>query len=370
MASPTQPDAYAPFSITINTGDYCYPTGLGDGATVTTSGSIIDVLLLTTCPAVLGVPPPPYVFSAIVGPLFAGAYSIRYRRSFRLGGQPYGVPEVLATAPLYVVGADVAKNVSVSPVVPSSTDDIQVTVFLASAQVRSQAHTITGNSIVVTIANDGPSFLPNPPGFAVEHLGSLPPGAYTLNVVVLPDANPIVLPLVVTPANNTSDAVEFYNAELDHYFLTASAVEMAALDAGAFRGWSRTGEKLMGVLLADPLVPAAQAPLTPVCRLYGLPSAGLDTHFFSASPAECAEVQAKWPGAWVLETPAAFYVLAVDQRDGTCPAGSTPVFRLYNNRGDVNHRYTTSPDIRAHMIDMGWVPEGYGPAGVAMCAPR
>jgi hypothetical protein len=37
-------------------------------------------------------------------------------------------------------------------------------------------------------------------------------------------------------------AVEFYHAGFNHYFLTASPGEAAALDAGAFnKSWSRTG---------------------------------------------------------------------------------------------------------------------------------
>ena len=37
------------------------------------------------------------------------------------------------------------------------------------------------------------------------------------------------------------DAIEFYNATLDHYFVTASSDEIGKLDAGVFIGWTRTG---------------------------------------------------------------------------------------------------------------------------------
>ena len=38
------------------------------------------------------------------------------------------------------------------------------------------------------------------------------------------------------------DVVEFYNPNLDHYFITANAVETAAIDnGGAGPDWSRTG---------------------------------------------------------------------------------------------------------------------------------
>ena len=177
-------------------------------------------------------------------------------------------------------------------------------------------------------------------------------------------------PVIVTSADNVSDAVEYYYPALNHYFTTALPAEIAALDAGVFPGWSRTGEKLSGVYLTDPSTGGVQAPVTPVCRFYGLPSAGLDTHFFSASPAECAAVAAKWPGIWLLETMTAFYVYPANTTEGSCPDGTVPVYRVYNNRPDANHRYTTSIAIRDSMVQAGWIPEGYGPNAVAFCIPQ
>ena len=88
------------------------------------------------------------------------------------------------------------------------------------------------------------------------------------------------------------DAVEYYNAGLDHYFVTALPNEIAALDAGMFVGWQRTGLAFKVAAAGDTL-PGS----TPVCRFYGRPEAGLDSHFYSASPAECAAVQQNFAGA-------------------------------------------------------------------------
>jgi hypothetical protein len=57
--------------------------------------------------------------------------------------------------------------------------------------------------------------------------------------------------------------------------------------------------------------------------------------------------------------------------DGSCAAGFTPVYRLYNDGqgGAPNHRYTTDVGVRAQMIAHGWIPEGLGPLGVEMCSP-
>jgi hypothetical protein len=35
--------------------------------------------------------------------------------------------------------------------------------------------------------------------------------------------------------------VEYYNKDLDHYFMTGYAPEIQALDGGTQKGWTRTG---------------------------------------------------------------------------------------------------------------------------------
>ncbi|MDH4181209.1 MAG: hypothetical protein OEV46_04305 [Betaproteobacteria bacterium] len=55
---------------------------------------------------------------------------------------------------------------------------------------------------------------------------------------------------------------------------------------------------------------------------------------------------------------------------GACPAGTLPVYRLFSNRADANHRYTIDRSVRDAMVARGWVAEGEGADVVAMCAPR
>ena len=169
----------------------------------------------------------------------------------------------------------------------------------------------------------------------------------------------------VLPALGVS-AVEYYSPALDHYFISDLAPDIDALDSGTIPGWRRTG-------LSFFVFPASVAGLNPVCRFYIPPQHG-DSHFFSASPAECNAVSSRIGvdpnySGYVLETSAAFYVYLPDTRTGACPGGTTPVYRLWNGRADSNHRYTTDPNVRAQMIARGYIPEGYGAAGVAMCAP-
>ena len=56
-----------------------------------------------------------------------------------------------------------------------------------------------------------------------------------------------------------------------------------------------------------------------------------------------------------------------DSGTGACPADTVPVYRLWNQRADSNHRYTTDPGIKTAMLAKDYVAEGYGP-GVAMCS--
>jgi len=119
----------------------------------------------------------------------------------------------------------------------------------------------------------------------------------------------------------------------------------------------------------DPAAPVAGS--VPVCRFYGTPAAGLDSHFYSASAPECADVLARFPGVWLEETTNAFGVFLPDMQTGQCPANSIPVYRLWNQRTDSNHRFTTDPVVQQQMVARGYAAEGYGggPMPVAMCAP-
>ena len=165
------------------------------------------------------------------------------------------------------------------------------------------------------------------------------------------------------PASEQATAVEFYHAALDHYFITADPKEISDLDTGVHIGWARTGYRF-AVMKAGSTYPGT----TPVCRFY---SFTLDTHFYSAKPAECDDVKVKFPQTWTFEAPEVFRAFLVDPASGACPADTQPVYRLYNNRPDANHRYTSQLGVFVFMKGKGYIPEGDGsPATpVAFCAP-
>jgi len=168
--------------------------------------------------------------------------------------------------------------------------------------------------------------------------------------------------------------VEYYDIVRDHYFMTASAPDIDALDSGRIGGWQRTGlyfRVQSAFYYLSPgfgFQPDAE-PAQPVCRLYIPPQDGDDSHFFSAFAAECAQVTALHP-EYVLESDAAFYVQLPDATSGECRFSSIPVYRLWNQRADSNHRFTTNMSIRQRMLQRGYIADGYGQDGVAFCVDR
>lgn len=159
-------------------------------------------------------------------------------------------------------------------------------------------------------------------------------------------------------------AVEYYDRALDHYFITISAAEINDLDTGVHGGWERTGLRFLAYQNPTPGA-------NPVCRFYRTPGFG-DSHFYSASAAECQAVidhPETYPG-WTYESGNVFYIALPDPVSGACASGTQPIWRFFNQR-TTNHRYTSDHTVRDDMRadPATWVPEGYGPDSVIMCAP-
>lgn len=157
----------------------------------------------------------------------------------------------------------------------------------------------------------------------------------------------------------TIEVVEYYNADLDHFFITWIGAEMANLDAGRTPTlWKRTGYKFR-VYTVTP------AGTSPVCRYYIPPGKG-DSHFFGRGTAECDATGASHPD-FVLEERNFMFVYLPGI--GRCPSGTALVYRVFSNRPDANHRYMVDPAVRDQMVAKGWLAEGDGPDQVVMCAP-
>jgi hypothetical protein len=179
------------------------------------------------------------------------------------------------------------------------------------------------------------------------------------------------LPLAVQSAEPETEAVEYYNRSLNHYFITATAAEARMIDDGAAgEGWVRTGRSFQAWL--DPSNAPANA--SGVCRFY---SRGANSHFYTANAGECEYLKgleaeerraAQSTGAAVTGWQYEGVAFRIESPTGdSCPAGTAAISRVYNNgfaSGEgSNHRFVDDSELRALMLDRSWVGEG-----VAFCA--
>ena len=166
---------------------------------------------------------------------------------------------------------------------------------------------------------------------------------------------------VVAPPG-TVPVIEYYNASLDHYFITATPAEINYLDIAAVSFNPRPGE--LFYTWTDPTLAPSDA--VPVCRFY---AAGLiNSYYYTADATQCQYMKTHLAGVWALETAAAFYVLLPDA-NGNCASNTLPVYKFFNNRQDANQRHTIDLSVRRAMINRAWVPQGVGPNFVAWCTP-
>jgi hypothetical protein len=103
-----------------------------------------------------------------------------------------------------------------------------------------------------------------------------------------------------------------------------------------------------------------------VCRIYIPPGKG-DGHFFGRDAKECDGTMTANP-TFILESSTFFYLYLPNL--GNCAAATIPVYRVFTNRADANHRYTASRATRDEMVAKGWIAEGDGADTVTMCAPQ
>src|SRR5204863_5786812 len=100
----------------------------------------------------------------------------------------------------------------------------------------------------------------------------------------------------------------------------------------------------------------------PVCRFFGNPGVGPNSHFYTADAAECAKV--KNNPDWIFEAIAFYITLPTNYT--SCPAGTQPIYRSFYPgaaKPESNHRFV--PDLTMHENMAGAsILEG-----VVMCAP-
>lgn len=154
-------------------------------------------------------------------------------------------------------------------------------------------------------------------------------------------------------ADASSTVTEYYNADVDRYFITASDAEREFLDTGrAGTGWVRTGASFE-------VSAAPSSGWNAVCR-FRSQAAPDASYFYTAEAAECGLV--KRAAGWRYEG-TAFHAAPVT--DAGCPAPLRVLWRAYNNgfpAKAANHRYSTDRSLLESMSGRGWRVEG-----AAMC---
>jgi serine protease len=297
-----------------------------------------------------------------IGEVPAGTYAVQ-ARLYDLG-DPDAPPRIFTQT--LQVPAPEASGVYVVPRSPGAYESIELVVRADGPIDPSSLRASVENETVrvdfsYSMASGGVYFA------RVKLVGGLPPGsyraeAYGANSASLSPPRPYIGNFTVA---STSTVVEYYSAKLDHYFITAGP-EAAILDDGT--AFQRTGQRFKAWLHAS------EAPYgaAPVCRFH---ASGPNSHFYTGSADECQMLKAleqkeksaqpkgqAYPG-WQYEGIAFYALMPVN---GSCPNGTTPVYRHYNNRwaeNDSNHRFTATPQMR-FVMSQGWIDEG-----VVFCSP-
>lgn len=114
-------------------------------------------------------------------------------------------------------------------------------------------------------------------------------------------------------------------------------------------GESRTlvllnGRRLSNYAFAGATVDLAKIPLAAVDR----------GHFFGRDAKECDGTMSKNP-SFILESGSFFHLFPPNL--GNCGAGQVPAYRVFSNRADANHRYTTDRATRDLMVTKGGLPK-------------
>ncbi|HEX4881686.1 MAG TPA: hypothetical protein VFV18_05025 [Porticoccaceae bacterium] len=252
-----------------------------------------------------------------------------------------------------------AQQFTVSPEMPEAYQPFVVTLIVLcggqDSNPASVAVDMSAGAIVMVAAQKD---FTCPPDQKIANLAGLPGGTYSIERKDAPNGgvDQVYGSLTVAPAPPTQPVFAFYNGDIGHYFITAGTAEKDSLLGGGGGGWAIVDAGFNAWPAAGPAPAAAK----PVCRFY---SAAVNSHFYTAGPNECELL--KQPGSgWIYEG-IAFRALVPTK--GSCYPGTTPVWRLYNDRfaqSDSNHRFVTSVDTYRHMIAKGWIGEG-----VAFCSP-
>ena len=191
----------------------------------------------------------------------------------------------------------------------------------------------------------------------------LPPGVFTVSAKFRSGANASSgsgETYTVQAAPPTITAYTLFHPPTSTHFMTASEGDRNALLA---QGWTVADAGFNVWPSAGPAPSASK----PVCRLY-FPAKM--THFYSASEKDCNTLRAT---SGFVDEGTAFRALV--PFGGRCGPGTRPAYRLFNTVR-VNHRYTSSTDTAASMVETftdlffaGSQQSTWTDDGIAFCSP-
>jgi serine protease len=257
-----------------------------------------------------------------------------------------------------------AQQFTVSPATPEVYQPFTITLSIFCQRTINVDPHVGSGAITIEAKTNTIDFLC--PGDLIEAppatIAGLPGGTHSLAARLRTNFDPpqehALGDITVAPAPPTQPIFAFYNDAIGHYFITAGTAERdSLLGGGGGGGWAMVDEGFK----AWPADGPAPAAAKPVCRFY---SSLVNSHFYTAGINECELLKQSGSG-WTYEG-IAFRALVPTK--GSCYPGTTPVWRLYNDRfaqADSNHRFVASADTYRHMIGNGWVGEG-----VAFCSPE
>jgi hypothetical protein len=148
------------------------------------------------------------------------------------------------------------------------------------------------------------------------------------------------LPLVREYLTPTADmqgkvsAVEFYNAALDHYFLSTNPVEIDNLDSGRTVGWVRTGLRFLVFS-----VPAAGT--SPVCRFYRCSGVRRFALLLGFAGGSARRLRPRIPSTGSTKAPACSTSSCPNTTSGVCPCGNRrrlPLLQHVHHQPPVHDR--------------------------------
>jgi len=171
-----------------------------------------------------------------------------------------------------------------------------------------------------------------------------------------------------------SNRDDFPHSPAGQFFYSADQAEQATVDLGAAGSFYRTGRTFLS---GGP---------TAACRFYGSVTPGPNSHFFTVDANECAGLKAaqivptpttvqqwNYEGNGFLTTAPTVSADALALKATSCPAGTMPVLRAYNNAfplsgpknpWDSNHRFVRAQADIDFVVAKGWRAEG-----TVFCAP-